>query len=329
MAKGGSIALRIIFWILVGLLGIAVIAVIVLNIYVRTTYASFFDRTEVAFPVPATGSGFVSQDLDYIEEADLWLFSGYMGDGSKSPVYKRLSDGTYQRFYVQLPDGSDYDGHGGGITSDAKYMFLTTEEGYLVCDLQQVVKAEEDAIVQAIGEVNLDFSPAFMNIENGTLYTGTFYYPSSYESPDEHFITQPDGSENPAIMYAYPSDARGAYGYADQAERAYSITRKVQGMCMNEGNIVLSTSYSIETSQLLEYDVSDNSKAGTFVADGREVPLIHLYEGNLVQTVDGPPMFEGIENVDGTIYLTEESASNKYIFGKLYGAGDVYKLTLN
>lgn len=37
-------------------------------------------------------------------------------------------------------------------------------------------------------------------------------------------------------------------------------------------------------------------------------------------------MTEGIEFDDGRIYISEESASNKYIFGKLYGAGEVYSM---
>lgn len=40
-------------------------------------------------------------------------------------------------------------------------------------------------------------------------------------------------------------------------------------------------------------------------------------------------MSEGIEYHDGRIYISEEAASNKYIFGKLYGAGVVYSLPEN
>ncbi len=39
-------------------------------------------------------------------------------------------------------------------------------------------------------------------------------------------------------------------------------------------------------------------------------------------------MQEGIESHDGRIYTTDESASNKYIFGKLCGAGRVYAVQL-
>ncbi len=35
-------------------------------------------------------------------------------------------------------------------------------------------------------------------------------------------------------------------------------------------------------------------------------------------------MSEGIENHDGKLFVSFESASNKYIFGKLYGGGAVF-----
>ena len=39
-------------------------------------------------------------------------------------------------------------------------------------------------------------------------------------------------------------------------------------------------------------------------------------------------MAEGIESYDGRVYVSDESASNKYFFGKLYGAGVVYSLVM-
>ena len=39
-------------------------------------------------------------------------------------------------------------------------------------------------------------------------------------------------------------------------------------------------------------------------------------------------MAEGIESYDGRVYVSDESASNKYFFGKLYGVGVVYSLAM-
>ena len=99
-----------------------------------------------------------------------------------------------------------------------------------------------------------------MNIEQGQLLLGNFYYPNDYETPENHHITTPDG---------------------------------------------------------------------TFTTgSGDEVELFCLDSRNLTEDLVGPPMQEGIESHDGRVYTTDESASNKYIFGKLCGAGRVYAVQL-
>ena len=68
---------------------------------------------------------------------------------------------------------------------------------------------------------------------------------------------------------------------------------------------------------------------GTFTTgSGDEVELFCLDSRNLTEDLVGPPMQEGIESHDGRVYTTGESASNKYIFGKLCGAGRVYAVQL-
>ncbi len=312
--------------VLVALLLCLVVGV---NVFVRATYSTFYDAAQPQFQIPGINEGFIPQDLDYLDESDSWLFSGYVSKDSPSPLYKRASDGEVSRIYVDLPDGTVYDGHGSGVTSTADYVFLTREGGYLVMSATDVAAAEDGAHVQVIDEVDLEFTPSFMNIESKTLYVGNFYYPEKYETPDEHRITTPDGSKNPAIIYAYPADESASYGFATQAACVYSIRDKVQGTAQTpDGKMVLSCSYGLATSTLSVYDLNKVVQDGTFRADGQDVPLYALDSRSLVEELDAPPMSEGIEGHDGLIYTTDEAASNKYIFGKLYGAGQVYALNL-
>ena len=44
----------------------------------------------------------------------------------------------------------------------------------------------------------------------------------------------------------------------------------------------------------------------------------------LVQTLTVPPMAEGIDDVNGEVYLANEAASNLYLLGKFYGGQYVY-----
>ena len=93
-------------------IGVAALALIGVNAYVRVAYAPFYEAATDEFPLPGLDAGFVPQDLDYLDEAGAWLFSGYQAKDGPSPLYRRDADGTVARLTVALPDGSSYQGHG-------------------------------------------------------------------------------------------------------------------------------------------------------------------------------------------------------------------------
>lgn len=321
--KGKRVALWII-GILVGLLALVLIGV---NIFVRVAYSSLYSEARAEFDIPGIDAGFVCQDLDYCDVTGDWLFSGYSASGGASPIYRYDSDETYASFTAQLPDGSTYDGHGSGITSYGDYVFLTSEYGYLVFTAQDLADVQDGGVVQAIDEVDLEIDPAFLNVVSGSLYVGTFHLIPDYPAPDEHHMTASDGSEHAGVVFVYPLDDNAPYGIAQQADEAFSIPDGAQGICaLPDGNIMTSTSYGLSTSHLRIYDIADTPQSGTFLVDGREVPLYFLDANNEVSDLEAPPMSEGIELHDGRVYVSSESASNKYFFGKLYGAGQVYSI---
>ena len=131
MAAKSHRALKITSIVIGAIVAVALIAVVALNIYMRVAFAPFFDRAESPFDIPGINTGFVPQDLDHVEADDSWLFSGYMADHSPSPIYRRAADGTIAKFYVALPDGSAYDGHGSAIT--------TNEQGIRVVDTDKCI----------------------------------------------------------------------------------------------------------------------------------------------------------------------------------------------
>lgn len=308
-------------------IGLAVLALIVLNVCVRVAFSGFYNEAREEFKIPGIDSDFVCQDLDHLESSDSWLFSGYSSNGKASPVYRLDSDATSTRIYVKNVDGSLYDGHGSGITSDENHVFLTCDAGYLVFDAKDFVEAGDNGCVQAIDEVALELTPAFLNIENGSLYAGTFHLIPDYPAPDEHHMTAPDGSQNAGIVLAYPEDSGAPYGFSHTASRVYSIPDAAQGICAFEnGDIMISSSYGLSASHLRTYATSGITSTSTFMIDGEEAPLFFLDSTNEIADITAPPMTEGIEAYDGRVYVSEESASNKYVFGKLYGAGWVYSI---
>ena len=252
-----------------------------------------------------------------------------MADHSPSPIYRRATDGTITKFYVSLPDGSPYDGHGSAITTNEQYAYLACEEGYLVIPMDDLLFAEDGASVQATEKVDVDFSPAFMNIEQGQLLLGNFYYPNDYETPENHHITTPDAPRTPPSCTLSPPILQSRAVSSPCPTTCSPFPAWSRHLYHRDGRIVLSVSYGIAPSHLLAYNVNLAAPDGTFTTgSGDEVELFCLDSRNLTEDLVGPPMQEGIESHDGRVYTTDESASNKYIFGKLCGAGRVYAVQL-
>lgn len=312
------------------ILGIIIIALLAVNIFVRVTYAPFYNQAEEEFTIPGIDSGFIPQDIDYYDVGETWLYSGYMNDGSASPIYKRYVNGQVTEVFVKEPDGTLYTGHGSAITSNDKYIYLTCENGYLIFDAENLIALTSNETITAIEKVDLDFSPAFMNIENNELLLGNFYHPEAYETPEAHHIATldgVDGGQNQAIMYVFGSNNAMEYGFSLSPVRVYSIPDRVQGVCATPNEkLIFSTSYGLASSHILVYDTKDMKPDGYFTTSSGDVPLYILDTRTQIEDLEAPPMTEGIETHEDRIYICDESATTKYLFGKLYGAGKVFSI---
>ncbi len=320
---------EIILIVVAAIMCLAVLAVIIVNIFVRVSFGTFYEQSEREFTIPGLDSGFIPQDIDYYDVGETWLFSGYMADGSPSPVYKRYINGEITEVFVRDADGNIYDGHGSAITSNDDFIYLTCENGYLVFDANDLIELTAGESITALKKVNVDFSPAFMNIENDELYLGNFYHPEAYETPDEHHIDTTDGAQNQAVMYVYGSNPLFQYGFSSSPVRAYSIPDRVQGVCATpDEKLIFSTSYGLAGSHILAYDTEGMQPDGYFSTSSGDVPLFILDSRTQLEDLEAPPMTEGIETHEGRIFISNESATNKYIFGKLYGANEVLSIPI-
>lgn len=326
--RTGITVKKVIGGIIAGVIALVMAVVVVFVAYMRIAYMPFYDEATAVFETPGINSGFIPQDIDYVEGYGVWLFSGYEGEDSPSPIWKRSQNGDSSRVEVQNPDGSRYSDHGSGITSVGDKVYLTTEGGYLVLSASEIAEANDGDVVEAQAKVSIGFDPAFLNAQDGTLYTGVFYYAGPYDTPEKMHLTSPDGTQNSAIMYAFPSDGSTDSGFASTPSTVYSIPDKVQGVVAHDGRLVFSTSWGFSPSMLLMYNMDSMAETGTYEVDGAEVPLRFCDQSSLTDSFEAPPMMEGIDQFDGRIFLSNEAASNKYIFGKLYGAGTIYFLSI-
>jgi hypothetical protein len=157
------------------------------------------------------------------------------------------------------------------------------------------------------------------------MFVGEFYKENDYETLDSHRITTPSGDKNTALITVFKL-GEGDFGVAKKPCAAISTTGAIQGMYILDGKqIVLSSSWGISKSKLYFYDLLlIESDLGNVLIDGNSVSLYHLDSKCLKKTLEAPPMAEELVYLDGKIYIMNESASAKYIFGKFTSGNYVH-----
>jgi hypothetical protein len=310
------------------ILRIALILIAVLILFSlggRLLYWDYFRSVDEEFAIPGLSDGFVPQGFDYVEEQACFLISGYMADHSASRVYVRYADGMVKYVTLRNTDGSDYTEHAGGICHNGNFVYMPGLNGIEVFSLSDILSG---TTARMSGMIATEFTVDYCSFYDGQLWTGNFYFPKDYETPAEHHITTPAGDENKALLMVFDADESFAYGIDPQPVCAFSTPKMVQGVCFaDNGQIILSTSYAFFSSHLLRYQI-DTQRAGKTRLQGEEVPLYYLDSANLVEDRKLPPMSEEPLCVNGKVYILCESASSKYLFGKLIRGDKVFSYQL-
>lgn len=307
------------------ILSAVIVLLALVHLGVTVGYHRFFMNAESRFLVPGMDSPFVQQGLDYVQEKQVYLISGYMDDGSASRIYIR-EDGGDVRF-VELKDanGMDYTRHCGGICHNGRYVYVTDNNGLVVFTLDDILDGGNATI---LGQIDTGFEAAFCTFYDGYLLAGEFYRAGSHETDSSHCQIAPDGEQNHALISVFQGSEGAAFGIMPTPVAAISIPEQVQGICFTaEDEIVLSTSYGLASSHL-SYHSINTGNVGRISLSGTEVPLLYLDSTSLTEQVTLPPMSEGILYQDGKVVVMFESASNKYFFGKFIRGYQVFAYEL-
>lgn len=293
----------------------------------RIIYADFYEKANKEFRIPGLSENFVPQGLDYLLETQSFISCGYMSKGEASRVYLIDKDGKAAYAEMKHADGTDHTGHTGGVAHFDKYLYVTDSDGLDVFLLEDLTSGK-DALTQ-IGSIKTYNDPAWCYVYGDYILAGSFYRAESYETPAEHRLTTPAGDKNTSLITVFKLNADSAYGIDPTPVAVISSPDQVQGLCVTDtGEVAISTSWGFATSYIHLYDTEKLTPSGTFEIDGTEVPLLYLDSASLTRTIDAPPMSEEIVCLDGRLYILNESACNKYVFGKLMSANDLYSYDL-
>lgn len=321
--------LRVILSVICGLLALILLVLVGARIYFRMPVSDYYRASEKAFRIPGLSDGFVPQGLDFDMRTDLFWVTGYMNDGSASPIYlvKKDSGELFKTVYLANEDGSVYNGHAGGVAVGWDYAYIAGGADRCIyaysCD--EIMTAADGATVAAKGNISTKASEddslrvSCLTIDENYLYAVEFYREPKYPTPDSHKMTTPAGDYNQALAVAYKVsyEEDAVFGVEPTPALAISLPDHVQGMCFGEDRIFLSTSYGTSFSYVYGYDLTRVSAEGTIHFLGTDMPLFYLDSYSLAEIRKLPPMAEEIVIVEGKLYTMCESASEKYLFGNL------------
>ena len=312
MKKVLKLTLRIGFYILAAAVALVVLTTSIFNIVKFAIYNEYYSIKENVAINPGLSDGFICQGICAVDGTEQILVSGYMKDKSPSRIY--ITDKENNSYFVTLSKaGKSFTGHAGGVSMNGDTVYIANGSRLYSFPLSSLLDAKEGDTVE-IGEgVKVNNSASFCYADENYVYVGEFHDGGKYVTDHEY-----DTAEG--THYAIVS--RYAHDDLEHPDRVYSIRDKVQGICFTpDGKVVLSTSYGLTDSHYFVYDEADARDSGETL-DGAPV----YYLEDCLRDIKGPAMAEGLDYMDGKIITLTESASDKYIFGKLFFANKIVSL---
>ncbi|MCR4741508.1 MAG: hypothetical protein K5866_01365 [Treponema sp.] len=314
--------LNIIIKVILVIILIILLFITGLRTYFRFPVSKFYRNSEKSFIIPDSNKNYIAQGLTYSEEDGNFYLTGYMKDHSASPIYivNKESKKLVKSLKIQNPDGSEFTGHNGGLTIFQNKIIITGGENkcLYVFDKNLIDSAENKSFVTYEKSLSLEadqdyISSAFTSVikeEDGDLLvTGEFYRDPNYKTLESHTVDTSDG-QNKALAVAYKVEEDNLIPV-----KAFSIRGLVQGMAFDKNKVYLSTSWGTAFSYIYVYDL-DKIEAESKNIMGKDIPLYVLDSKSQTEAIKLFPMAEEIEILDNKLYIMNESASNKYIFGK-------------
>lgn len=309
---------------------IILIILLFLVLYLKIGVIAYHKISNKSFVIPGLNNNFIPQGLDY--HNNKFYITGYMKNKKASPIYIIDEKTNHYKEVYMKHNNKKYTGHAGGLALTNKYIYIAGDKNELyVYDINDVNNAKNRDYVNSIGvfKINIDskFNTAFLTIHDNKIVIGEFYRKNNYITDKKHQIKTPSNDFNKALALVYNLDETKKYGI-DSLQYAYSIREKVQGMTIDKNNIYISTSYGISFSNIYKYD-KNKIKEGKIKINNNNIPLYYLDSESLIYKTKIAPMSEEIIIKDNYLYIINESASKKYMFGKIINGEYCYKIKLS
>lgn len=295
-------------------------------LYDTIAFNDYYKNSEKLYKIPGINDGYIPQGLAYSKKYDVFLNTGYMKKSSDaSRIYISKEDGSDMKFVSLKYKDELFTKHNGGIGIHGEMAYISTASKLYSLSMKDLVNANNGDYVNILGEQKVHTNSSFCFASDSMMYVGEFCDDGKYKVDETHHIKNGD-QEHHALVLAYPFIGDIV---SPLPQFGYSVLDCAQGMCITDSNkIVISTSRGLDASKLVSYKVNANTKMSLFKNDDFLTPVVISFLGTneLVNEIKGPAMNEEIEYKDGYIYVNNESACNKYIFGKFTRAKYIYRI---
>lgn len=305
--------------------------------YLKLPVSEYYANSKIAFEIPGLSSGFVPQGFCYDENEELFLSGGFMCDKSASTIYAIDKATGKHKTWVKLYKDEDtiYNGHCSGIAIYDKYFYLSdgADRCIYVFDYNALKSASSGDKLVSIGTFSTgEVRPSCVSVSGSNLIIAEFYNPGNYETADNHKMTTPSGDKNTALAVQFSLSKyyyKNTFGIKQEPTRVYSLPDQVQGLELSGNNFYLSTSYGLAFSEIFIHNTNKCKKDTISILGHDDIPLYFLDSESLTTSIKAPPMSEEIVVLNNELYVMNESASNKYIFGKFTGGQFCYVTNLS
>jgi hypothetical protein len=275
-------------------------------------------NTQTGFVIAGLKQGAVPQGLTLL--SDGWaLTSHYFDNGLPSCIVTtdRNTGKAIKTLHIMEPDGSQHNGHVGGIAADENSLWIASDAFLYRGNLLAITTNSADGVFRTMAkfETEAAHEAAFCSVFDGFVWAGEFALEDKYPTPPSHQLVARDGTSRTGWICGY--DPIKGFKHP---ERALSIPDRTQGILAADNYIFLSRSYGRRNRSSIEIFNNPFSEAPHKTVqslDGSDVPLWFLDGKNHVRSIDLPPMSENIAADDGKLLILFESGASKFKwFGK-------------
>ncbi len=290
------------------LLALAVVYLGVCAAYGPLRYRAFFDKARTLEAYRGAADGFIPQGMTQDEKSGAYLVSGFMSKDKPSRLYVYPPGEDPRCVYLRLPDGSDYEGHAGGVTAVGDYVYVSNAHKLFVLKTADVLAAKDGDTLAFQSFVEVPCNASFCSSDGQHIYVGE-YHSKDYETDATHALSF-DNEDFAALVFAFPVATDGALSPDAVPTCVFATPDKVQGFAADRERAYLSRSAAFCPSSVEVYDVGGAADTA-FSYAGKELPCYVLGKARLVHTLPAPHMSEDVELRGRELLLGFESCARQ------------------